>query len=77
MFGNDPAKIARYRAFWKRDAVRRPLAGFTLVGWFPVQEFAACRSWGPAEYLTPEMIDPEAFRPDHACGAGETESALP
>jgi len=63
-FGNDPAKIARYRAFWKRDAVRRPLAGFTLVGWFPVQEFVACRSWGPAEYLTPEMIDPEAFLPD-------------
>ena len=57
--------MARYRAFWSRDAVGRPLAGFTLVGWFPVQEFAACKAWGSAEYVTPEMIDPEAFLPDH------------
>jgi hypothetical protein len=41
------------------------LVGFTLVGWFPLDEFAACRAWAPAEYLTPEMIDPEAFLPDH------------
>lgn len=65
-FGNDPAKIARYQAFWKRDTVPRPLVGFTLVGWFPLQEFAACRSWGTAAYLTPEMIDPEDFLSDHA-----------
>lgn len=64
-FGNDPAKIAGYRAFWNREPVRRPLAGFTLVGWFPIDEFAASRAWGPAEYLTPGMIDPEAFLPDH------------
>ena len=27
-FGNDPAKIARYKAFWNRDDVTRPLAVF-------------------------------------------------
>jgi hypothetical protein len=64
-FGNDPAKIARYLAFWERSAVRRPLAGFSLVGWFPAREFAACRAWGPVDCITPEMIDPEAFVPDH------------
>ena len=64
-FGNDPSKIAGYRSFWKREAVRRPLVGFSLVGWFPLDEFAACRAWASAEYLTPDMIDPEAFLPDH------------
>jgi hypothetical protein len=26
-FGNDPAKIERYRAFWGRGEARRPLVG--------------------------------------------------
>jgi hypothetical protein len=64
-FGNDPAKIARYRAFWNRDDASRPLVGFTLVGWFPLQEFAACRNWGSRDYVTPEMIDPADFLEDH------------
>jgi hypothetical protein len=64
-FGNEPAKIAGYKAFWNRAPVARPLVGFSLVGWFPAGEFAACKAWGSAEYLTPEMIDPEAFLPDH------------
>ena len=64
-FGNNPAKIERYRRFWNRLDVERPLVGFSLVGWFPLNEFAACRAWVPGEYLTPEMIDPEAFIPDH------------
>ncbi len=64
-FGNDPAKIAGYRSFWKRETVRRPLAGFTLTGWFPFGEFTACRKWASAEYLTPDMIDPALFVPDH------------
>ena len=64
-FGNAPAKVARYRAFWNRDSVTRPLVGFTLVGWFPFQEFSAAKAWGSVEYLTPEMIDPAAFLPDH------------
>lgn len=64
-FGNDPAKIDRYKAFWARDDVRRPLVGFSLVGWFPLEEFAACKDWATTDYLTPEMIDPGAFLPDH------------
>lgn len=43
----------------------RPLAGFTLVGWFPLHEFSARHAWGNADYLTPDMIDVEAFLPDH------------
>ena len=64
-FGNAPSKIARYRAFWNREAVVRPLAGFSLVGWFPLNEFSARDTWGTADHLTPDMIDVEAFLPDH------------
>ncbi|MGD0501087.1 MAG: hypothetical protein ABSC23_21975 [Bryobacteraceae bacterium] len=45
--------------------MRRPMVGFSLAGWFPFDEFAACRAWASADYLTPDMIDPEAFLPDH------------
>ena len=64
-YGNDPAKIARYKDFWSRADVKRPLVGFTFVGWFPLGEFSACKSWSSSTYLTPEMIDPEAFMEDH------------
>jgi len=64
-FGNHSSKIDRYRAFWNLAETRRPLIGFTLVGWFPFQEFAACRAWQSKRYLSPEMIDIEAFVADH------------
>jgi hypothetical protein len=64
-YGNDPAKLDRYRAFWARQSVSRPLVGFTFVGWFPLGEFEACRAWGDASHLTPDMVDPSAFLEDH------------
>jgi hypothetical protein len=64
-YGNDPAKIERYKDFWSRADVKRPLVGFSLVGWFPFGEFAACKNWGSARYLTPDMVDPAAFMEDH------------
>jgi hypothetical protein len=64
-FGNDPAKIGRYRKFWSRETVARPLVGFTRVGWFPLEEFAAAKAWRSVDYLTPEMIDPAALLDDH------------
>jgi hypothetical protein len=64
-FGNDPAKIDRYMAFWNGEDVKRPLVGFSFIGWFPLNEFTACKDWGSAEYVTPEMIDPAAFIDDH------------
>ena len=72
-FGNDPAKTERYKAFWNRDDVSRPLVGFSLVGWFPFQEFRACGAWGKDGYLTLDLIDPEEFLDDHVriCREGE------
>ena len=64
-FGNDPAKIARYRDFWSRADVDRPLIGFTLVGWFPLQAFSASQRWAESRYLTPEMLVPQDLVEDH------------
>lgn len=63
-FGNDPHKIGRYRAFWECAAVDRPLVGFSLKTWFPLQEFVASAAWQTADYLTPEMVEPAAFLDD-------------
>jgi len=63
-FGNDPAKIAGYLAFWERAPVRRPLVGFSIKSWFPLQEFSASAAWQRCEVLTPEMVEPEAFLDD-------------
>lgn len=72
-FGNTPEKTARYKAFWNRDDAKRPLVGFSLVGWFPFQEFKACAAWKDIDYLTPEMVEPEEFLADHVriCREGE------
>ena len=63
-FGNDPAKIAGYKAFWQRDAVKRPLVGFSFKSWFPLQEFAASAAWQSFDYLTPDMIRSQDFMED-------------
>lgn len=63
-FGNDPAKVARYAAFWRREGVSRPLVGFSLKSWFPLQEFAASAAWQERDVLTPEMVCPSAFLDD-------------
>ncbi len=64
-FGNDPAKVSRYRAFWNRAGVRRPLVGFTAIGWFPFSEFAVCRAFPQDHVVTDSEIDPAAFLDDH------------
>ena len=64
-FGNDQAKIERYKSFWKREDVKRPLVDFTFIGWFPFGEFTACKAWSSARYLTPAMIAPQTFMDDY------------
>ena len=63
-FGNDPGKIERYAAFWSRADVSRPMVGFTMRGWFPLEEYAATRAWPVNAELTPDMVVPEAFLED-------------
>jgi hypothetical protein len=64
-FGNDPAKIEKYKAFWSREDVKRPLVGFSFIGWFPLGEFKACESWSSSKYLTPDMLDAETLLDEH------------
>lgn len=64
-FGNDRSKIERYRAFWARADARRPLVGFTCVGWFPFGEFAACRRLAQDSEVEPGQVRPEEFIEDH------------
>ena len=63
-FGNDPAKTQRYQRFWQRTNNDRPLVGFSFKSWFPLLEFGASAWWEEHDYLTPEMVDPEAFLDD-------------
>jgi len=64
-FGNDPSKTERYTAFWNREEVKRPLVGFSSIGWFPLGEFTACKKWCSSKYLMPDMIAPDAFMHDY------------
>ena len=61
-FGNSPGKIERYKAFWNLSEVRRPMVGFTMRGWFPLDEYAATRAWPVNDCLTPDIVVPEARR---------------
>jgi len=63
-FGNDAAKVAGYRAFWERAPAKRPLVGFSIKSWFPLQEFSASAAWQDHDVLTPDMVEPEAFFDD-------------
>lgn len=63
-FGNDPAKIGGYKKFWTREDVKRPLVGFSIKSWFPLEEFEASRAWQSQNVLTPEMVEPGTFMDD-------------
>ncbi len=58
-------KIQRYRAFWNREAVDRPLIGFSLGGWFPLKSYSAMENLRGIPRLQPEMIRPEALFADY------------
>ena len=64
-FGNDPAKTEKYKAFWSREEVSRPLVGFSFVGWFPLKDFSVCRAWKVNDYITPEMLNPDEWLDDY------------
>jgi hypothetical protein len=63
-FGNDVAKVDRYRAFWDRGETKRPMVGFTVRGWFPLRDYSAARAWPVNGCLTPDMVVPMSFLDD-------------
>jgi hypothetical protein len=64
-YGNDPAKIEHYKAFWQRSNVKRPIIGFSLIGWFPLDAFSVTRDWEGRRYLEPEMLPLKSVVEDH------------
>jgi hypothetical protein len=63
-YGNNPEKIEGYKAFWQRAPVKRPLIGFSIKSWFPLEEFGASRAWQSHDVLTPDMVKPLEFLAD-------------
>jgi len=74
-FGNDPAKIERYKAFWNRAPVDRPLVGFSFVGWYPLEYFSVAKQWKVDDHITPDMIEPQAWLDDYEGLLREGEDA--
>ncbi len=63
-FGNDPGKIEAYQRFWRRNSASRPLIGFSLKTWFPLDEFSASAAWPVDMVLCPDDVVVEVFLDD-------------
>jgi hypothetical protein len=58
-------KIDRYLRFWNRDPAERPLIGFSVGGWFPLQSYRAALKLRGKPSLSPDDLHPEEFLPDY------------
>ena len=51
-------KLGRYRSFWNRTPVHRPLLGFDVGGFYPLQKYSSLQELGSGAELLPSMLDP-------------------
>jgi hypothetical protein len=58
-------RIDRYLRFWNRTPVERPLIGFSVGGWFPLQSYRAALKLKGKPGLAPDDLHPEEFLPDY------------
>ena len=58
-------KIKRYRAFWSKEPVERPMIGFSLGGWFQLKNYSALERFRNGTGLQANQINPEDFFPDY------------
>ena len=58
-------KIKKYHDFWSGAEVERPLIGFSLGGWFPLQSYTAMHKFRGKGRISPEQVHPEEFFPDY------------
>ena len=59
------AKVEGYNRFWTRMPVERPLIGFSVGGWFPLQSYRALQGLRGKPHLAPEDLHPEEFLADY------------
>lgn len=58
-------KLSRYRSFWLKEPMERPVIGFSLGGWFQLQNYSALESFRDRLTLAPDQLSPEEFFPDY------------
>ena len=58
-------KIKRYRAFWSKEPVERPMIGFSLGGWFQLKNYSALEKLRGRPRLEADQLSPEDFFPDY------------
>ena len=63
--GDIEGKIDRYLKFWTRSPVDRPLIGFSVGGWFPLQSYRTLQKLRGARDLVSEDLHAEEFLADY------------
>ncbi len=58
-------KIEKYKEFWNRKSVHRPMIGFDVGGYFPFQRFKTFRRFARGDILVPNMIRPHDYLNDY------------
>lgn len=58
-------KTDRYLRFWNRAPVERPLIGFSVGGWFPLQSYRAALTLRGKPSLSPDDLRPEEYLADY------------
>ncbi len=58
-------KLQRYRAFWMNAPMERPLIGFSLGGWFPLQSYQAMTRFRGRKEIEVDELRPEDFLADY------------
>jgi hypothetical protein len=58
-------KIKRYRAFWSKEPVERPMIGFSLGGWFQLKNYSALEKLRGRPRIEADQLSPEDFFPDY------------
>jgi hypothetical protein len=58
-------KIDRYLRFWRRRPADRPLVGFSVGGWFPLQSYRAMQKLRGKPALVPDDLHAEEFLDDY------------
>ena len=58
-------KLLQYRAFWTNAPMARPLIGFSLGGWFPLQSYPGMAKFLGRKGIAADELHPEEFLADY------------
>ncbi len=59
------AKLSKYRDFWNRKSVKKPLLGIDVGGWFPFQRFPSLSGIPDGGNISSSMLDPDECLDDY------------